>query len=207
MRAAGQDEMFGATGLVGVAGDLDGAVVGGWFTVDQTLRIERPRAAGAVGHALGDAAAVGVDQPTQVQHLAERHCPKVEIEAGHEHVVAGLEQVFGEDEKAVDELALVDGDTLHALADLLLFLLMSSRTGQGSLELNSIAVHLGVAVGIAAFDQAGTALGVVAGFENQHRLAGVLTAHFAAAQQFGRLVAAHRSQHQFEFALHPHHLI
>ncbi len=92
MWASGQDEVLGATRLVGVARHLDGAVVGRGFAVDETLRIESASAAGAVGHALGDAAAVGVHKPGEIEHFAEGHGAKVEIESRDEHIVIGIEQ-------------------------------------------------------------------------------------------------------------------
>ena len=54
-----------------------------------------------------------------------------------------------------------------------------------------------MAVGVAAFDHAGSALGVVAGLENEDKLLGVLAAHVGAAQQLRGLVAAHGSHHEF----------
>jgi len=62
--------------------------------------------------------------------------------------------------------------------------------------------HLAAADGIPALDHAGTALGVVTGFENHGVSFGVLTAHARAAKQFRGLVAAHVSHQEFELASH-----
>src|SRR6185437_17169248 len=77
VRPSGKDEVLGAARLVCIAGDLHRAVVGCRFAADEPLRVEGPRAAGAVGHALGDAAAVGIDEPAQVQHFAERESAEI----------------------------------------------------------------------------------------------------------------------------------
>ncbi len=79
MRTARQDKVLGAAGLVGVAGHFDGAIVGRGLALDEPLRVEGARAATAVGHALGDATAVGIDEPGQIQHLAEGHGAEVEM--------------------------------------------------------------------------------------------------------------------------------
>src|SRR5580693_1330390 len=118
MRAAGKDKVLGAARLVAVAGDFDGAVIGSRFAVDEALRIEGASAAGAIGHALGDAASVGVHEPGEVEHFAEGQGAEVEIEAGDENVVARIEQVAREYEEVADELAFVDSDALDLLADL-----------------------------------------------------------------------------------------
>ena len=118
--------------------------------------------------------------------------------------MAGVEQVLDEEKKLIDKLAFVDGDALHALADFLLRVADCAEhlpRVSGS-EFNG--AHFAAAVGIAALDHAGTALGVVARLEHQDVLLGVLAPHIGAAQQFGSLVAAHRSHHQFELALHVH---
>ena len=109
MRATGQDEVLGAARLVGVAGHLDGAVVGRRLAVDETLRIERTGAAGAIGHALGDAATVGVHEPSQVKHFSKWHGAEIEIEAGDKNIVIGVEQVLCEQKEVRNELAFIDG--------------------------------------------------------------------------------------------------
>ncbi len=86
------------------------------MAVDETLRIEGPGTTTAISHALGDAAAVGIHKPGEVQHFSERDGAKIEVEAGDENVVIGIEQVPGEDEKTVDKLTLVDRDALDSLA-------------------------------------------------------------------------------------------
>ncbi len=88
--------MLGASWLVGVAGHLDGAVVGCRSSLDQALRIESAIAAAAIGHAFRDAAAIGVDQPMKIKHFAKWNRTKIEIEACDEHIVTGLEQMSGE---------------------------------------------------------------------------------------------------------------
>jgi hypothetical protein len=63
---SGQDEMLGAARLVRIAGDLDGGVIGGWLAFNETLGIEGPGTTTAVGHAFGDAAAIGIHEPREV---------------------------------------------------------------------------------------------------------------------------------------------
>src|SRR5580698_2060690 len=109
--------------------------------------------------------------------------------------------MFHEEKKLIDELAFVDGDALHALADFLLGFADCAKDfpGIAGLELNG--AHFAAAVGIAALDYAGTAFGVVAGLEHKDMLLGILAAHIGAAQQLGCLIAAHWAHHEFEFAL------
>ena len=106
--------MLGAARLVGVAGHLDGAVVGGGLAVDEALRVEGAGSAGAVGHAFGDAAAIGIHEPGKVKHLSKRHGSEIEVEAGDEYVMIGIEQILGKEKEVGDELAFVDCDALDA---------------------------------------------------------------------------------------------
>jgi hypothetical protein len=55
-----------------------------------------------------------------------------------------------------------------------------------------------VPVGIAALNNSGTALGVIARLQHHYILLGVLAAHFSSTQQLRGLVASHRSQQQFK---------
>ena len=61
-----------------------------------------PRSAVAIGDALGDVAAVGVHQSGEVQHLAEGHGAKVEVESCDENVLALVERAPGKEEKLID---------------------------------------------------------------------------------------------------------
>src|SRR3569833_1906291 len=116
---SGKDEMLGAPRLIGVTREIDRAVIGRGLAVNQALRVERTRSAGAIGHAFRDAAAVRVHEPGEVQHFAERHRAEIEVEAGDKDIVIGIEQVSSEEKEVDYELAFVDGDELDALADLL----------------------------------------------------------------------------------------
>ncbi len=102
-----------------------------------------------------------------------------------------------------DELAFVNGDALDVFADFLLEIVDGFDNGPRITGRKFKSRHLGVAVGIAAFDETGTALGVVAGLENQNVLLGVLAAHISAAEQLCGFIAAHGAQHQFNLARHP----
>src|ERR1700752_4247988 len=112
--------MFRTARLVGIAGNLDGAVIGCRVAVDEPLRVEGSRTTITVGHALGDAAAVGIDEPGQIQHLAKRDGAEIKIETRYEHVVAGIEKRLGEQKEIGDKLAFIDSDALHSFANLLL---------------------------------------------------------------------------------------
>ena len=192
--------MFWAAGLVGVAGNLDGAVEGRGLAIDEPLRIEGASAATAIGQALGDGASEGVDEPGEIEHFAEGIGAEVEVETGDEYVMAGFKQIFDEEEEGVDELTLVDGDALDTLANLLLFLGDDGQNLPGIGGIEGVCLHLAVAEGVAALNQARTALGVVAGLEEQDVLVSILTANIGTAQQFGGFVRAHGPHHQFEFA-------
>jgi hypothetical protein len=194
--------MFGAAGLVGVAGNVDGTVVGGGFAFNEALGVEGAGSATAVGHALGDAAAVGVDEPGEVEHFSKGEGAEVEVEAGDEDIVISIEQVAREEEKVLDELALIDGDALDFFADFLFSLRDGLENFPWILGVEFEGIHFSVTVGVAAFDHARTALGIVAGLEQENILACVLAAHVCAAQQFGGFVATHRSHHQFKLACH-----
>lgn len=118
MRLTRQDKVLGAARLIRVPRHLDGAVVGRWLAVNQALGVERSCSTGTVGHAFSDAAAVGVYEPGQVQHLSKWKRAKIKIESGNQHVMAGIEQVASEDEQVAHKLAFVDRNTLHFFADL-----------------------------------------------------------------------------------------
>ena len=87
MWPARQDEMLGTTRLVRVAGNFDGGVIGGWLAFNESLRIEGPGTTTAISHALGDAAAICIHKPGEVQHLSEGDGTKIQVEAGDENVV------------------------------------------------------------------------------------------------------------------------
>ena len=135
--APGQDEVLGAARLVGVAGHFDGAVVGRGRSVDEALRVEGAGSAGAVGHAFGDAAAIGVHEPGKVKHFSKRHGSEIEVEAGDEYIMIGIEQIPGEEKEVGDELAFVDGDAFDALADFLFEVVDSLEDGPriGAMEI------------------------------------------------------------------------
>ena len=158
----------------------------------------RIRAFRAIGQTLGDGATEGVDEPGEIEHFAEGIGAEVEVETGDEYVVAGFEQVFDEEEEGVDELAFVNGDALDALANLLLFLGDDGQNLPGIGGIEGVCLHLAMTEGVAALNQARTALGVVAVLEEQDVLVGILTANVGTAQQFGGFVRAHGPHHQFE---------
>src|ERR1700728_2948786 len=106
----GQYEMLGAARLVGIAGHFNRAVVRCGLAGDEPLRIECTRPAPAISHALGDAAAIGIDEPMKGQRLAKGNGAEIKVEPGDEHIVIGVEQVFGEEKEIADELTLIDGD-------------------------------------------------------------------------------------------------
>ena len=199
--------MLCAAGLVGVAGDFDGTIVGRGFATDEALRIESAVAATAIGHALGNAAAVCIDEPGEVEHFTKGKGAKVQIESGDEHIVIGIEQVAREDKELVDELSFVDGDALDFLANFFFSCGDGLQNFPWVLRIELEGVHFAVAVWIAAFDDAGSALGIVAGLENQHILTCILPPHIGAPQKFRGLVASHRPQHQFKLARHVRSLL
>src|ERR1035437_4482904 len=202
VRASGQDEMLGAARLVGVAGHFDGAVIESGFAFDQPLRVKGTAAAGTVGDAFGNVAAVGVHIPRQVEHLSKGKGAKVQVKTGDQNVVARVKKVARESEEIGDELPFVYADALHPLADTFF------RGGDyfknfpwvGGVEFHGS--HLAMAKGIAALHHAWAALGVIAGLEHYDILAGVLAAHFGAPQEFRGFVASHRPHHQFQSSLH-----
>jgi len=202
VRASRQDEMFCTARLVRIAGEFDGAVPGRGLAADEPLRVKGAVSACAVGDAFGDAAAVGVHKPRQVEHLSKGDGAKVEVKPGDKNVVARIKKVAREGEEAFNELAFIDGDALNSLADILF------RIGDSLQNLPRVAglefdgVHFAVAHGIAAFNHARPALGVVVGLENHNVLAGVLTPHIGAPQKLRGLVASHRTQKQFQLPLH-----
>ena len=91
MRLSRQNEVLRAARLVGVAGNLDGSIVRRGLTRNQPLRVERPRPATAVGHALGDAAAVGVHEPGEIEHFSEGEGAEVEIEGPYGKFLFGYD--------------------------------------------------------------------------------------------------------------------
>src|SRR5664280_2160345 len=105
--------MLSATGLVGVAWHLDRTVVGSGFAGNQALRVKSAIPATAIGHALGNTAAVGIHEPGEIEHLAKWECAKVQIESGDQHIVIGIEQVPREDEQLIYKLSFIDGDALN----------------------------------------------------------------------------------------------
>src|SRR3984957_21068830 len=109
--------------------------------------------------------------------------------------------MLDEEKKLIDELALVDGDALHALADFLFGFADCAKDFPGIVGLELNGAHFAAAVGIAAFHNSRSAFGVIAGLEHKDVLLGVLAAHIGAAQQLGCFVAAHWAHPQFEFAL------
>ncbi len=163
--ATGEDEVFVAAGLVEVAGHDDGAVIGSWFAVNETLGIESLGSATAIGDQFGNVAGVDAHEPGELKHFTEGHAAKVQFEAGDDYVVAPVQQAFGEEEKVGDKLAFVDGDAFNVLA----YLLLSGgedrqdgpRVGVGKLY----CFHPSAAIWVAAFYEAGCGLGVGARFE------------------------------------------
>src|ERR1035437_9660913 len=202
VRSAGEDEMLRAARLIGVAGHFNGAVIAGGLAFDEALRIEGAGPATAVGHALGDAAAVGAREPGEVQHLSERDGAEVEVKPCDKNVVVFVEQVLDEEKKIFNKLAFIDRNAFHPLAYFLfrVFDRLKDLPWVAGPEFDG--VHFAVSVGVSALNHSGAALGVIARFEDQHILARVLAAHFGAPQQFGGLVAPHRTQHEFQFSSH-----
>jgi len=200
MRASGKDEMLCAARLICIARHFDRAIIRSWVAIDQPLRVEGAGAAGAVGHALRDAAAICGNEPGEVQHLAEWDGAKVEIETGDEHIVIGVEKVACKEEEVAHELAFVNRNALDTLADLLLNFgnLFENWPWISGTEFKRL--HAGMTVRVAAFNKPRSALSVIAWLQNHNVLLGILAAHLCPAQQFGGLVAAHRPHHQFDLA-------
>jgi hypothetical protein len=160
----------------------------------QALRVESAVSATAIGHALGHAAPIRVDEPVEIQHFAKWNPTKIEIEARDKHIVAGIEQVLGKQEKVVDELTFVDRDAFDALPDPAFEVVDGGKDFPRIAGIEFEGLHLCVTHWIAALDNTGPAFCIVARLEDEHVLPGIFATHFRAAQQFGRLVAAHGTQ-------------
>src|SRR3974377_744752 len=108
MRAARQNKMLRAAWLIRIAGHLDGTVVWSRLAFNETLRIKCACTTATVSHALGDAAAVGIHEPGEIEHFTKGNGSEVEVESGNENVVVALEQSFRELKEPIDKLAFVD---------------------------------------------------------------------------------------------------
>jgi hypothetical protein len=147
-----------------------------------------------MGHAFCNAAAEGVYEPSEVEHLTEWNCAEVEIEPRNENVVISGEKMFSEQKEIVNKLAFVDGYAFDALANFLFNIGDGFKDRPRVVGLEFERIHFCVTVGIATLDNSWTTLCVVAGLENEHVLLSILAPHIGAAQKLGGLVASHRPQ-------------
>ena len=107
MRAAGEDEVLVAAGLIVVTGHYHRARVRGRSAIHEPLRVERLGAAMTVGDELRQIPSVSADQPGELKHFTEGHAAEVQLETGDYYVVPPLQEALGEEKKIADELAFV----------------------------------------------------------------------------------------------------
>ena len=81
MGFSGKHDVFSAARFVVLAGHDDRAFVRRGSAVDEPLRVERPRSAGAIRYQLRNVSGIGGDQPGEIEHFAEGHAAEIEFEA------------------------------------------------------------------------------------------------------------------------------
>jgi hypothetical protein len=128
----------------------------------------------------------------EIQHFAKRNRTEIEIEARDKHIMAGIEQVLGKQEKSVNKLGFVDRDAFDAPPDPAFEVIDSGKHFPRVAGIEFEGLHLRVTHWIAAFDNTRAAFCIVARLEDEHVLPGVFAPHFRTAQQFSRFVASHR---------------